>query len=80
MDEKEDIFSRYLKCCCELCDFKVKQRPDFEIHLDENHNEITKPEENLFENMELPEYEQNWNDDVKLPEISEGKHDRCPSL
>ena len=56
VEKEDDPFSKYLQYCCELCDFKVKQRPDFEMHLDQNHNENLKPEYNdWLENMDLPE-------------------------
>ena len=73
--KEEDIFAQYLQYCCELCDFKVKQRPDFENHLDQNHNENLKPEDYWLDNMEMPEmnddFETNWNNDMKIPEILE---------
>ena len=36
-----DDFSKYIRYCCDQCDFNVKERPEFKTHLDENHNDIT---------------------------------------
>ena len=60
----QDIFSKYLQYFCELCEFKTKIIADFEIHMNENHNEYfqsEKTDSKLLDNSKLPEkLPQNW--------------------
>ena len=70
-DNKEDVFSRYLLYCCQQCDFKIKERPEFKMHLDENHNAIIEDDYGEMFNVKC-ELEENI-EDKKESSISEGK-------
>ena len=53
-EEKENIFSAFLQYCCDKCDFRVTECPEFKLHLDMNHNET-----NGNEHFDLVKTEQN---------------------
>ena len=70
-DGNEDVFSRYLKYCCDQCDFKIKERPVFKIHLDENHNAII--EDGYGEMFSVKCELEEALEDIKDSSISEGE-------
>ena len=44
-----------------MCDFKVKERPEFKTHLDENHNEVNEFDNNIQKYESFDNFE-NFND------------------
>ena len=56
--ENNNAYASYLYYCCDKCDFRVAECPEFILHLDMNHNEMNpsllKTEEKWYQNVDMP--------------------------